>query len=132
LASSPAPIQITIWTDDIVEFKGKYYSIPASKIGPKPLQRPHPPIYMGAFSSKAFRRMVKYANGWIGMIYGNLDSFENTIKTIRDMANQKKEKEEANSGFKVILLTYPKVMEEVESKKEDQRRASPPETTLVS
>ena len=27
-----------IWTDDIVEFKGKYYSIPASKIGPKPIQ----------------------------------------------------------------------------------------------
>jgi alkanesulfonate monooxygenase SsuD/methylene tetrahydromethanopterin reductase-like flavin-dependent oxidoreductase (luciferase family) len=28
-----------IWTDDIVEFKGKYYSIPASKIGPKPFQK---------------------------------------------------------------------------------------------
>ena len=28
-----------IWTDDIVEFRGKYYEIPASKIGPKPLQK---------------------------------------------------------------------------------------------
>ena len=28
-----------IWTDDIVEFKGKYYNIPASKIGPKPVQK---------------------------------------------------------------------------------------------
>jgi hypothetical protein len=27
-----------IWTDDIVEFKGKYYNIPASKICPKPFQ----------------------------------------------------------------------------------------------
>jgi alkanesulfonate monooxygenase SsuD/methylene tetrahydromethanopterin reductase-like flavin-dependent oxidoreductase (luciferase family) len=29
-------IQLTkkIWTDDVVEFRGKYYSIPASKIGP--------------------------------------------------------------------------------------------------
>jgi alkanesulfonate monooxygenase SsuD/methylene tetrahydromethanopterin reductase-like flavin-dependent oxidoreductase (luciferase family) len=35
-----------IWTDDVVEFKGKYYNIPASKIGPKPVQKPHPPIYM--------------------------------------------------------------------------------------
>jgi alkanesulfonate monooxygenase SsuD/methylene tetrahydromethanopterin reductase-like flavin-dependent oxidoreductase (luciferase family) len=33
-----------IWTDDVVEFKGKYYSISASKIGPKPIQKPHPPV----------------------------------------------------------------------------------------
>jgi hypothetical protein len=31
---------------------------------------------MGAFSQGAFRRMVKYANGWIGMIYGSLENFE--------------------------------------------------------
>ena len=30
-----------IWTDDIVEFKGKYYSIPASKVEPKPIQKPY-------------------------------------------------------------------------------------------
>ena len=123
-----------IWTDDIVEFKGKYYDIPASKIGPKPLQKPHPPIYMGAFSPGAFRRMVKYTNGWIGMIYGTLENFENTINTIRNMANQEKEKKEANnngSEFKVFLLTYPKVVEEREqntSKKVDQR---PPMTGTI-
>ena len=26
-----------VWTDDVVEFKGEYYNIPASKIGPKPI-----------------------------------------------------------------------------------------------
>jgi alkanesulfonate monooxygenase SsuD/methylene tetrahydromethanopterin reductase-like flavin-dependent oxidoreductase (luciferase family) len=26
-----------IWTDDVVEFRGKFYNIPASKIGPKPI-----------------------------------------------------------------------------------------------
>ena len=116
-----------IWTDDIVEFKGEYYNIPASKIGPKPLQKPHPPIYMGAFSPKAFRRIVKYANGWIGMIAGTLESFENTMNTIRDMANR-----EANKRvnmFKVILLTYPKVIQDSSSsKKEDQR---PPMTGTI-
>jgi probable F420-dependent oxidoreductase len=79
-----------IWTDDVIEFKGEYYSIPASKIGPKPLQKSHPPIYMGAFSPKAFRRIVKYANGWIGMIAGTLENFENTMNTIKDMANKEK------------------------------------------
>lgn len=39
-----------IWTDDIVEFKGQFYSIPASKIGPKPMQKPHPLILLGAYT----------------------------------------------------------------------------------
>ena len=36
-----------IWTEEIVEFKGQFYNIPKSKIGPKPLQKPHIPIYLG-------------------------------------------------------------------------------------
>jgi alkanesulfonate monooxygenase SsuD/methylene tetrahydromethanopterin reductase-like flavin-dependent oxidoreductase (luciferase family) len=39
-----------IWTEDVIEFKGAFYSIPASKIGPKPIQKPHIPIYMGGLS----------------------------------------------------------------------------------
>ena len=36
-----------IWTEDIVEFKGRYYNIPASKIGPQPIRTPRIPIYLG-------------------------------------------------------------------------------------
>jgi alkanesulfonate monooxygenase SsuD/methylene tetrahydromethanopterin reductase-like flavin-dependent oxidoreductase (luciferase family) len=100
-----------IWTDDVVEFKGEFYNIPASKIGPKPLQVPHLPIYMGAFSPKAFGRVVKYADGWIGMIAGTLDDFENAVNMIRDMAIKEKEanrKRKDEDGFKIILLTYPR------------------------
>ena len=42
-----------IWTDDIVEFNGKYYKIPKSIIGPKPHQKPHPKILLGGFSLKS-------------------------------------------------------------------------------
>src|SRR5512136_2241880 len=38
-----------IWTTDPVEFRGKYYQIPKSFIGLKPVQKPHPPIYMAAY-----------------------------------------------------------------------------------
>src|SRR5919107_2142047 len=40
-----------MWTDDVVQFKGKYYNIPASKIGPKPIQKPYIPIYPGGYVS---------------------------------------------------------------------------------
>jgi len=111
-----------IMTDDVVEFKGEFYNIPASKIGPKPLQKPHPPIYMGAFSPKAFRRIAKYADGWIGLIAGTLEYFENTMNTIKDMANKEANKDA--DTFKIILLTYPKVMEHsIPSKKEEGQRS---------
>src|SRR5215467_15379016 len=45
-----------IWTDGVIEFKGQFYSIPASKIGPKPVQKPHPPILLGGFSPNTFLR----------------------------------------------------------------------------
>jgi probable F420-dependent oxidoreductase len=42
-----------IWTTDPVELQGKYYRIPKSVIDPKPVQKPHPPIYMAAFCHEA-------------------------------------------------------------------------------
>ena len=96
-----------IWTDEVVEFKGKFYSIPASKIGPKPIQKPHIPIYMGGFSPNTYSRIVNYdANGWLGLIGGPLEYLDNTIKTIQNIAN--KANKDPNR-FRVILLTYPNV-----------------------
>jgi probable F420-dependent oxidoreductase len=97
-----------IWTEDIVEFKGEYYNIPASKIEPKPIQKPNIPIYLGGFSPP-FARVVKYdTNGWLGLIGGPLDYLEDTIRAIKDKAS-KANKDQNN--FKTILLTYPNVAE---------------------
>jgi probable F420-dependent oxidoreductase len=53
-----------IWTTDPVEFHGRYYRIPKSVIGPKPVQKPHPPIYMAAYAPSAMRRVAIEASGW--------------------------------------------------------------------
>jgi probable F420-dependent oxidoreductase len=93
-----------IWTDDVVEFKGKYYTIPASKIGPKPIQKPHPPIYLGGFSPNTFSRIVNYdTNGWLAVVGGPLEYIDNTIKAIKDIA---KKANKDPSNFKVVLLAH--------------------------
>jgi probable F420-dependent oxidoreductase len=98
-----------IWTEDIVEFKGNYYNIPASKIGPKPIQKPHIPIFMGGFSPNTFKRIINYStNGWLGLIVGPLEYLENTIKSMNEMAS--KANKDPNE-FKTILLTYPNIVE---------------------
>ena len=98
-----------IWTDDVVEFKGKYYSIPASKIGPKPIQKPNVPIYLGGFSPNIFSRIVNYdTNGWLALVGGPLEYLENTLNDIREKANRANKDQ---NSFKTILLTYPNVIE---------------------
>jgi probable F420-dependent oxidoreductase len=54
----------TIWTTDPVEFHGEYYHIPKSFIGPKPVQKPHPRIFMAAYTPGAMRRVAREADGW--------------------------------------------------------------------
>ncbi len=54
-----------IWTTDPVEFKGDFFSIPRSFIGPKPVQKPHPPIYMAAYTPAALARVARYSDGWM-------------------------------------------------------------------
>ncbi|MGH7824873.1 MAG: TIGR03619 family F420-dependent LLM class oxidoreductase, partial [Candidatus Binatia bacterium] len=54
-----------IWTTDPVEFHGKHYRIPKSFIGPKPVQKPHPPIYMAAFTPSAMKRVAAEADAWL-------------------------------------------------------------------
>ena len=53
-----------IWTTDPVEFHGDYYHVPRAFIGPKPVQRPHPPIYLAAYAPAAPKRAATLANGW--------------------------------------------------------------------
>jgi probable F420-dependent oxidoreductase len=108
-----------IWTDDIVEFKGKFYDIPASKIDPKPIQKPHIPIYLGGFSPNTFSRMINYdLSGWLGVVGGPLEYTENTIKAMKEQASQANKNPD---NFRIIMMTYPNVKEGVSSKNDKNR-----------
>jgi alkanesulfonate monooxygenase SsuD/methylene tetrahydromethanopterin reductase-like flavin-dependent oxidoreductase (luciferase family) len=71
-----------------VEFRGQFYNIPASKIGPKPIQKPHIPIYLGGYSQSTFVRVANYANGWICVIRHSLDEAKSNIYKIRNVVKQ--------------------------------------------
>jgi probable F420-dependent oxidoreductase len=53
-----------IWTNDPSEFHGKFFSLPKSHIQAKPIQKPHPPIYIAAFAPAALKRVATMADGW--------------------------------------------------------------------
>ena len=97
-----------MWTDDVVEYKGQYYHVPASKIGPKPIQKPHIPIYLGGYSQGTFERIANYANGWICVIRNSLDELRSYIQGIRNECHKAKRDPK---DIHIAAILYPSILE---------------------
>ena len=53
------------WTEDGVRLEGKHFKAAGNTMRPRPLQRPHPPIWVGGNSKRAIRRAVELGDGWL-------------------------------------------------------------------
>ncbi len=52
------------------DYNGKYYTLKDILLMPKPVQKPHPPIYVGSWGSDVgLKRLAKYSNGWMASAY---------------------------------------------------------------
>jgi len=54
-----------LWAKDAAEYHGTYYDFPLVRSFPQPVQRPHPPIFLGGSAKQVFQRTVAYGNGWM-------------------------------------------------------------------
>ncbi|MDN3354430.1 LLM class F420-dependent oxidoreductase [Actinomadura sp. DC4] len=54
-----------IWTRDEAEFHGEYVDFDPIFCWPKPVQRPHPPLYIGGDGKAALKRVAAYGDGWM-------------------------------------------------------------------
>src|SRR5207245_2269509 len=53
-----------LWTSDRPAFNGEFYRFDDIGFAPKPVQKPHPPIWVGGDSAGAFRRVIELGDGW--------------------------------------------------------------------
>jgi probable F420-dependent oxidoreductase len=53
-----------LWTQDAPRFEGKYYRIDGVTMFPKPVQKPHPPIWVGGHTEPALRRAAVLGDAW--------------------------------------------------------------------
>jgi probable F420-dependent oxidoreductase len=56
----------TLWTQPKATVNGQYWHFENIAMEPKPVQRPHPPIWFGAREPVALRRAVRHGDGWMG------------------------------------------------------------------
>jgi probable F420-dependent oxidoreductase len=54
-----------LWTKEEAEYHGRFYDFPPVRSLPKPVQTPHPPIYLGGSAGNVFKRVVAWGDGWM-------------------------------------------------------------------
>lgn len=75
-----------LWTEEVVDFHGEFYEVPASGMNPKPVQRPHPPVLLGASAEPALRRAGRLTDGWVSSSGADLSRIAEPIATVRHSA----------------------------------------------
>ncbi len=55
-----------LWTQSPASFEGETVRISEAHFNPKPVQQPHPPIFVGGESEPALRRVAAFGDGWYG------------------------------------------------------------------
>lgn len=77
-----------IWTEDPVAFAGEFYTVPASRIAPAPVQHPSLPLLVGGTAAPALRRAGRLADGWIASSKLDLSTLAASIATVREGARE--------------------------------------------
>lgn len=71
-----------LWTQDEASYQGELMSLEPSWAWPKPVQKPHPPIVMGAYPGpKTLADIVEYCDGWIPL--AGRHPIEDQVKKVR-------------------------------------------------
>jgi alkanesulfonate monooxygenase SsuD/methylene tetrahydromethanopterin reductase-like flavin-dependent oxidoreductase (luciferase family) len=72
------------WSDEPrVTFRGRFRQVDDLPIQPKPVQRPHPPIWFGGQAPKALARAVRHGDAFLGAGSSSTAKFGEAVKTVR-------------------------------------------------
>ena len=70
----------TLWTEKVANFEGKYYSVTDAYLEPKPIQKPHPPIWVGGSTDILMNIVAEDADGWD--ISGTADRVKERVSSL--------------------------------------------------
>jgi probable F420-dependent oxidoreductase len=71
-----------LWTEPRVTFDGQFWKLQNASMEPKPVQRPHPPVWFGAHHPNALKRAVELGNGFIGAGSSSTKTFVDEVRTL--------------------------------------------------
>ena len=97
-----------LWTSDNVTFKGKFWEMENVSISPRPVQKPHPPVWFGSRALPALRRSVESGDGWMGSGATSNAEFREHMGILRGfMAEEGKSQDEFPLSKRVYVALDP-------------------------
>jgi probable F420-dependent oxidoreductase len=73
-----------LWTQPSVDFDGRFWQLAGAAMEPKPVQQPHPPIWIGANRPAALRRAAQVADGFFGAGSATTAAFAEQVPIVRE------------------------------------------------
>ena len=88
-----------------VTFHGRFRDFEDLPIQPKPVQRPHPPIWFGGRAPKALARAVRHGDAFLGAGSSTTPAFAEAVAILRsELAAQHKDPTQFTIGKRVYLM----------------------------
>jgi len=72
-----------LWTEDVVDMVGSHFTLEGASLGTRPLQRPHPPIWIGANADPAIRRAARMGDCWYVNPHNRIDTIVRQVAVYR-------------------------------------------------
>ncbi|MEV0401594.1 LLM class flavin-dependent oxidoreductase [Actinoallomurus sp. NPDC050550] len=72
------------WTDQKITFDGRFWQVDGAAMEPKPVQKPHPPLWFGGSHPNALRRAVRYGDGFFGAGSQTTERFAEQVRVVRE------------------------------------------------
>src|SRR6266496_6439748 len=93
-----------LWTEPKATFQGSFWNFKDVSMEPKPIQKPHLPLWFGGHHENALRRAVKYGDGWMGAGSSSSNAFIRESAMIRQfLADAKRDPKTFSYGKRVYL-----------------------------
>jgi probable F420-dependent oxidoreductase len=77
-----------LWRETNVTHRGKHYQVNNATVAPRPVQRPRPPIWFGAWAEPALRRAARLGDAWLVGPSANLDEIAPCARRYRMACNE--------------------------------------------
>ncbi|PYM12974.1 MAG: LLM class F420-dependent oxidoreductase [Candidatus Rokuibacteriota bacterium] len=72
-----------LWTESKVTYGGSLFHLDGATMAPKPVQTPHPPIWLGGGHPDALRRAAQIADGWMGSGGSSTAAFSREVPILK-------------------------------------------------
>jgi alkanesulfonate monooxygenase SsuD/methylene tetrahydromethanopterin reductase-like flavin-dependent oxidoreductase (luciferase family) len=72
-----------LWTEDVVDMKGSHFTLDGASVGTKPVQKPHPPIWIGANADPAIRRAARLGDCWYVNPHNRIDTIARQVEVYK-------------------------------------------------